>query len=383
MKAQDDFLAGVPIEVNPARIENELSRLWKPQDHAAEGAEGGAVTRACLSNLVVYLEDRAAYEEAVPVLQELGKNFPSRMILLVADSDRGSKLQAFVSAICHVPVKGSPPVCCEMLTLRAPPQDVDLLAGSVGCLLVSDVPAALVLAWERDTSGELGLVRLLDGVVDGLVVDSRRRALAYLDHVGRQTAAQRPGLRVDDLSWYELGTWRQFLADIFDDPLLGPLLGGIVRVEVVFASDDAGAAGAKGAPPASLLVGWLASRLGWSDCRRGRDGASVVFRRRDRGGSQDVVVSLRPQAAKAWVPGAVLGVRLEAGGDSFVHVERVQGPDALRAKGSTPEACVLPRLLPLHPRSTAALLWRVLERPDANPGIFLESLRSARALVGA
>src|SRR5262245_32608956 len=79
-----DFFSGIPVAVDPERIDRELAKLWKPvlAGESPFEEEGSAVTRACLSTLIFYLPDRAACTQARILLPQVGRRFPSRMILL-------------------------------------------------------------------------------------------------------------------------------------------------------------------------------------------------------------------------------------------------------------------------------------------------------------
>jgi glucose-6-phosphate dehydrogenase assembly protein OpcA len=68
-------------------------------------------------------------------------------------------------------------------------------------------------------------------------------------------------LRVSDLNWGRLTSWRTLLASFWDVPDYRPLLDEIDRVEVAYDPPDV--APDEVAPKALLVAGWLASRLGW------------------------------------------------------------------------------------------------------------------------
>lgn len=66
---------------------------------------------------------------------------------------------------------------------------------------------------------------------------------------------------VNDFNWARLSAWREIIAQFFDGAVLAPYASAIHSVQVEF-----GAGGENYARPTAgvlLLVGWMASRLGW------------------------------------------------------------------------------------------------------------------------
>lgn len=383
-----DFFAGVPITVDPVRIEKELARLWKPATLAAGEGEP-AVTRVCLLNLLVHLPDAAARERAGTVLSRLGRLYPSRLLLLTmagaapgapgapaAEQPQAASggLSASITAVCHVTRPGSPPVCCEEIALSAPPGAFHLFKGSVPSLLVPDLPVVLVF-FSRASED---LLRAVEDVLDGVVFDSRSAPLGELEKVARAAGSTR--LRVEDLAWRDTEGWREAVSGVFDEAGARGVLAGARVVEIEFSGEGT---------PAALLAGWLSSRLGWqvelsasaagglaATLRAGARSLQLVLRRRnDR------------EASGAGAPGAaaVLSVLLCDGGpgevdSAYVSVRLNASGTALRIEHRTRAACNLPREVPLGSRSDADLLGAVLERPAA-PALFREALAAALTLV--
>jgi glucose-6-phosphate dehydrogenase assembly protein OpcA len=389
-----DFLSGMPVAVDPASIEVELARLWKPapggKPGAADEASGGMVARVCLANLLVFLPDAGARERASEILPEIARSYPGRMILLVAGGEDGRELEAWVTAVCHLPAGAKVPVCCEQITLRAPAGRQDLLAGIALSLLVPDVPLNLLLTF----GGGEAVESALRSAADRFVYDSRRGEGAALRRSLRRVrdARRAPSFAAEDLAWWEILPWREFLAEIFDEEAVRPLLDGLRAVEVTFAG-EAGAVSAGGAAPAALAAGWIASRLGWRGAVTGRAAGGVIEARVEgAGGGSRPALAIRLAAGAAGnmagdasrvtgvAEGTLLSLRLDAG-DGFVEVARVQRPEALAVRGNTPRSCVLPRLRPLRPASDAQLVGRILEAPRRSTSVFREALDVACRLL--
>jgi hypothetical protein len=94
---------------------------------------------------------------------------------------------------------------------------------------------------------------------------------------------------IGDLQWVGLSPWRSLLADTFGAPERAGELERIERVEVLYAPG--------GENRALLLVGWLASTLGWTPERTTRNGGgqSVEF----SGPSGGITVELSPDSPDA------------------------------------------------------------------------------------
>lgn len=144
------------------------------------------------------------------------------------------------------------------------------LASALSALALAEAP--IVLTW----------------LAQGLADDERFSILAALSHtvicssslldVG--TAGVRdlanfirrhPDFNVQDLAYVRLASWRESIADFFDEPELMAELHDLREVEVGAGSDA----------EAYYLVGWLASRLGWTPCAANqfcnRNGATITF----------------------------------------------------------------------------------------------------------
>ncbi len=348
-------MPGVPVEVDPLLIERELAALWKPASEE-QGGEG-AVVRACLTNLVVFVPQAARLELASTMVQEIFRGHPNRTILLVLDAGkrttegRRSRLDATITTLCSF-LGRSAPVCCEQITLRAHPDDARLLEGAVAPLLVPDIPVAL---WWLDELAHPTLPRLAASA-DRLIVDSRRTGLRAVARIATSSAAVVADTLVD-LDWERLGRWRRVLAELWEDEGIRSVVGRTDRVEIDVAGDDPRGGGDGGA----LLAGWLVSRLESL-------GAPPRVERRKR----DVAAASSPG-------GEPVAIRLRAGGDSFVSVEATSAGCA-RVDFSTATSCRVPRTIPFARRPDAAILGDVLDRPPSS-GAFLAALEAAKRFL--
>ena len=163
-----------------------------------------------------------------------------------------------------------------------------------------------------------------------VVLDASSGSLASLAHVvqwarGRPDG-ERPG--IGELAWTRLGPWQELCARMFDDARARDLATAVTRVRLVQASGPGASLGAEGA----LVLGWLATRLGW---KASSLAGQLRLLRTDGGHIQ---VQLRADAASAAARGALLAVEIEAGRDGAElrgEVARARGEDRGGDRGGT------------------------------------------------
>ena len=229
---------------------------------AGDSVSEAGVTRACALNLIVYTtrhDDRARLDE---MLDEVSQQHPGRMLVLVADAEAaGAKLEAYVSSRCRHLGGSRKQVCGEQVTIEASGLAVETAASAVAPLLVPDVP--VFLWWKDIPHYEDKLFNRMAAMADRIVIDS-----AAFDHPQddllrlAQLLRERSALmRVSDLNWGRLTSWRTLLASFWDVPDYRPHLDAIDHVEINYDPPDV--APGEIAPKALLVTGWLASRLGW------------------------------------------------------------------------------------------------------------------------
>ena len=211
-----------------AEIERELGR------QRAEGTE----LRTSVMTHVAWAPPEWQ-EQARETLAGLAERHPSRTILLFPQNGDGDALDADVSLSCFELPDLERNVCSEVIELRLRDEQARAPASIVLPLVLPDLP--VFLRWRgQPPFGEEPLEQLVDAV-DRLVLDSREwpdapgcytRLRPYFDRVA-----------VSDIVWTRTLRWRRAVAQLWPiEPrelhVVGPL------------------------PEASLLGGWLRSRLG-------------------------------------------------------------------------------------------------------------------------
>jgi glucose-6-phosphate dehydrogenase assembly protein OpcA len=259
----DQLQPGAMLDVQS--IERQLNELWMQNAGTGGSSDDGAMLRARVLNLMVFVTSEDALNDVDAMLMDVAAQHPCRAVLMLGDaSGEDQDIDMRVSSRCLIGGRSSGRhLCCEQVTLRAAGRfTIELPSASVP-LLVADLPvflwwrAALVFADER-------FQRLLRAS-DRLIIDSAgyknpAEELRELANFLRRRRKNDPA--VSDLNWGRLTAWRGLLASLYDTAIHRDALDRLsrIRVEYVSPASDATAI----APKALVLAGWLASRLGWT-----------------------------------------------------------------------------------------------------------------------
>jgi glucose-6-phosphate dehydrogenase assembly protein OpcA len=301
--------------IDAAKLERELNAMWAEMS-APEGEGGGAgVVRACVLNLVVYAEDAEERAEVDDLLSEVVERHPCRAIVLAAE--RGAeeaRLEAFVSTRCQLSSRGSKRICGEQITIEAAGPAVDTASSAVAPLLVPDVP---VFLWWKDIPnyGDRLFKRLAE-MADRVVIDSASFDRPHEDLLRLAALLEGGRMRLSDLNWGRLTSWRALVAGFWD---VADYRDSLARVEkVVIEYDPPDRSHEEVAPKALLALGWLASRLGWEVADEGAtfDGKSARFILKDGGRRIEAALAATGDVAgrDGWLTSLTIGT---AAGDEF------------------------------------------------------------------
>src|SRR5450432_1547405 len=246
--------------VDVDKIEKELAAMWSG---ASDVDSGAGITRACALNLIVYTtpwDDRDVLED---FLSQVNEQHPGRTLILVAHREESApRLEAYVSMRCRLSGSSGKQICGEQVTIEAGGPLVETAATAVAPLLVPDVP--VFLWWKDIPHYQDRLFDRLAQMSDRIVIDS-----AAFDHpsddllrLAEIIGDQARPIRISYLNWGRLTSWRTLLASFWDVAEYRPLLDRIDHISVSCRAPAVG--NGEIAPAALLLVGWLASRLGWA-----------------------------------------------------------------------------------------------------------------------
>jgi glucose-6-phosphate dehydrogenase assembly protein OpcA len=372
------------VERQMARLLQDLNHPLAPTDGASDLAH--PPPRTSVLNLLVRAEDAAEADRAGQLVAELAVHAPSRTLQLLAVPDAAADgLDATICTQCAVRSDGRSHICFEHVSLVARGNTALHLASVAEPLIVANLP--VILWW----LGRPPLKHdpLLD-LCDRLVVDSDAFAdppagLAALD---ARAAATEGGLALGDLGWHRGRGWRQLIAQFFDPLDARPYQQKVRRLTVDYAATPGRTLGA--AP--LLLVGWLASRLGWgleqvSDAGGALDGTFTLGPADDASAPTEIAVRVRPRPVPAAEPGELLAVTLSArragaadGDPTTFEVRRDEASACATTRAALAGVREVSRRVALDRPATAELLVRELQATVADP-VYAESLAMVARLV--
>ena len=344
-----------------AALERELARMRRVQSaHAAE--QGHVVARASVLNLVVHATREVHARRAAATIGELAQRHPSRAIIVHADRDRSRGVEATLAMHFHLPAADAArQVSYEQILIRARGDSDERLASAVIPLLLPDLP---VFLWWTGTPpmDERHFDDLL-AFADRFIVDSAdfARPDVTLPRIARACESGHGRYGVTDFNWTRLTPWRDLVAGFFDVAEWRAFLPRVTGLRVGFAVDADG----RDIHPsqALLLVGWLASRLGWkaTEALAPSEAGGLLFRM--TGPSGPIQVRVRPRFERGLEEGDLSGLRLQAEAEGrraeFV-VKRVAGTGHALATVSVDGRIVGSRTVPLPAPTVTDLLGEEL-----------------------
>jgi glucose-6-phosphate dehydrogenase assembly protein OpcA len=322
------------------QIDAELRALWSTPPEPGEMPKA----RACTRNLVVVAGTPEVAERWLEVIDDVLTVIPARAIVVGLDLDGADGLEAEATAVCTPGESGGPAVCSERVKLVARGGTCARLASCVQTLCGSDVPTTLV--WLGRVHADDPVFAPLASDADRVVLDAGQGSLAGLAQVVRWAGAraleERPG--VTDLAWARLAPWHELCARLFDEPRLRGLASRVTRVSIVQASAPGAPLGSEG----GLMLGWLATRLGWK-------ATSLAGRLRlVRPGDGTVRAHLCADPSAAAPRGTLLGVELEAAVEAADGFDSGRSPSALATDGLGMRGSVR-----LDPKETDSATWQL------------------------
>lgn len=243
---------GMPVEIG--RIDKELKKLWE--------SDGGTATRASLINFAIYCEGAETMAENTALIAEFTGDHACRAILIATEPDAPEqRVQAWISAHCHISRAGAKQVCCEQISFLLEGNARDLIPNIVFSHLDSDLP--LYLWWRGEFTGTIDAQ--LWAWVHRLIFDSQKwdDVKAQFARLRDSLAVLRPRLILCDLNWTRLLHLRWALAQVFDHPANLIELRNTSAVEIAHAP--------RHRATAILLLGWLMAQLNWRVVTKGRE----------------------------------------------------------------------------------------------------------------
>src|SRR6185437_6326784 len=294
----------------PDRIEAALRKLL-----AERHAESGRYVPARVLNMIAFVDDEWSGEIANR-LRGVGRYAASRLIVLSYEPGR-ERLDARASIASDAdPAPGELALLRETVIVKLGDRHLDDLDTIADPLVVTDLPTLL---WSPH--GHREAVDELLGLAQAALVDSIEEPV-WRTAIDRACAlAER--VYVVDLAWLRSTPWRERVAATFDRGHMRAELARLNAVTVRHHPDSTVAA--------MLLLGWLASRLGWAlqqaeiaseKLREGRLSATA------RADGREVSLALQADPHLT-VPGLA---GLDLSSESGLRISLDRGPGGLHAR---------------------------------------------------
>lgn len=284
---------------------------------AVVSAPGGVV--AATMTFVVYFNDAGIAGWVRDRARLVGKKHPSRIIVL--DGTPAATPDTSAND--------------EWMEIGASGYDAAALHRALATHALREAP--IVLAWIAANVGSderfTELAKCAQTVIcSSSVIDTGSEAICALIDF----AHAHPDIDVQDLAYLRLNAWQDLIADFFDDKRLLEDLFQLRNVEITAGSHA----------EAYYLLGWLASRLGWSACGKGqmcnRSQETITFTIHRAGGPRRVS-------------------RIALMTDSTTYLAEVLADEEDVARVEVTGAHAAPaRVIPLHGLDIASLVGRAI-----------------------
>ena len=331
-------------------IHDQLNRLWRelqlagPQDHwdpddsSDSGHFASGVMRANTLNLLVIVSSDDEAQAAVDTIIRVRDFLPTRSIILIMRNrpeDDPPEYVISVELLNQQSSRATGPEAglrFETITIGIPVQEAGHVPSLVDPLFIPELED--FLWWPGGNHVNFQLYEDLLPLVDRVIVDSAQfvRDTREQEDFRRLIDIGENVLTLGDFTWDRLAPWRSLLAQFFDPPDTQKCLDTIDQVTIHYAYNRA--EGGSGAPAAFLIVGWLASRLGWEiidPLIRRKDGnywAPLRAQSGDKG--REIVLRIVPDLSQH-AKFSLRSVELAAGGSTpgTFKVERTDSDDLM------------------------------------------------------
>jgi glucose-6-phosphate dehydrogenase assembly protein OpcA len=242
-------------KVRMAQIQHELDAIWEDGHQAL--AEGQVVTRACMSNLLIYCDDDDQCRDVAAAVPAIVQSHPSRVVLLTGRGKTSEPgIEVFVSGHYSVLSSGWQ-VCAEQIRVVADDSAAPRLPSVARAQIVGDLPTALWWASRQPPPFAGKLFYPLATISDQIIYDSYawKNPVRGQQAMSRWVATERTEYVIDNLAWRRLKQWRSLISQVLDPAVHAEALSRVTRLEIEH--------GPHAVAMTSLLVGWLAALLGW------------------------------------------------------------------------------------------------------------------------
>ncbi|HEY2599574.1 MAG TPA: glucose-6-phosphate dehydrogenase assembly protein OpcA [Candidatus Dormibacteraeota bacterium] len=291
--------------VTIAEVLGALSAIRRKFAQSDAGDDEHPHARNCVMTLVAVAGNSADEARATRASIAIAAHHPHTAIIVCEEvSVSSGRIDASIGT--HPLSLGSTVRAqCEVVSLHVRGAAGEHLAALVDPMLLSGVPVYL---WWLDTP-PFGTQELLDAIriCDALVVDSARFDRPYQNFIGLADLAlgAHRKLGVADFQWARLEPWREAIAEFFEPKEHRDYMKGIAEVGIDYVGEGRGNRIA-----ASLLIGWLASALGWKVKRAVGGQGGVLVGHFEMEGGRQIEVAFRSVSKTDMAEGEVSAIRI-------------------------------------------------------------------------
>ena len=366
--------------VTLAEVLGEVTRMQAQLAHQDLDNDSLPHPRSCCLNLVAIADDEEEARLAERVGHALASHHPLRQLLLeLAPSHNLDRLDAWLHSEAHQTPDGMP-VQFERIRLKVTGATTERIDSLVAPLLVPGVPTCLWWLGNPPLS-DAAFLRLLE-LSDLLAVDSasfERPFLLTLELAGLAAAVGRQ-VPISDFHWARLQGWREMVAQFFQPDERRGFLHGINAIGVDYVGEGRGNRVA-----AALLMGWMASALGWKLKRAAAGAGGAVAAFYNAGPGRTVEIHLRSVPGESLAEGEVSAIRIDAmagGRACALAIERTAaGAEQVVMRIDIGEVETLTQRLRLETASPAELLVEMLN--GLRDPVYMRSLAAGAELLKA
>jgi glucose-6-phosphate dehydrogenase assembly protein OpcA len=340
----------------PDAIEGALRELLVRRAKDGRDGPAGGLVPARVMNMIVFVTADLR-EEVLGRLRRVGRYHASRTVILSYEAAR-ERLDAQVSVASEgengteALGDGQLALLRETVTVEIGERHLDDLATIADPLVISDLPTLLWSPGGHPPAAD-DLLALAQAVLIDSTDEAENSSAGWHEAIERACALSER-VYVVDLAWLRSIPWRERIAATFDPPRMRAQLAHLSGVCVSHHPDSTIAA--------TLMVGWLASRLGWR-----LDRAQLLERAGHEGElaatahAEDREIDLRlTRAPELAVPGLQ---SVELLGESGLRVRLDRGSGGLRVHRRDPDG--------------ARRSWSLLGASRGEQGILGEGIRQA------
>lgn len=269
-------------------IDTALRRLWSTFHQDVSG--GRTVMRACMSNLIIYCDNKDEAEIVGKEIPTIVDVHPARILLLIGNGQPKKGSIESMASIYYTELNDGWQVYAERIDVIAKTDAVDRLPSVARAHLIGDLPTTLWWSSRQPPSeaGELffQLAELSNQIIyDNMGWANPAKGVASMT---RWVAAQQDSLVVHNLAWRRIANWRKLFSQVLDPQTTPGALDALSLIEIEH--------GPHALTMTWLLVGWLASRLQWKaiDGKKLSD-SELVWRFQSKQKDIKVHVKRRPE----------------------------------------------------------------------------------------